>query len=134
MSFDGLTGEVKLAQGRVAAERDPAGRSTASCGRRQSGHLPPFKQLLTWCRQDRAHGRAHQRRSARSGGASRYAFGARGIGLCRTEHMFFGEGPHPDRAADDSRRDTEADRQAALAELLPFQREDFYGVFKAMNG
>ena len=62
-----------------------------------------------------------------------YAFGARGIGLCRTEHMFFGEGRLPI-----VRRmilaDNEADRRAALAELLPLQREDFYGVFKAMHG
>jgi len=62
-----------------------------------------------------------------------YAFGARGIGLCRTEHMFFGEGRLPI-----VRRmilaDTEVDRRAALAELLPLQREDFYGVFKAMHG
>jgi pyruvate,orthophosphate dikinase len=62
-----------------------------------------------------------------------YAFGARGIGLCRTEHMFFGEG----RLAIVQRMilaEKEADRRAALAELLPLQRSDFYGVFKAMHG
>ena len=62
-----------------------------------------------------------------------YAFGARGIGLCRTEHMFFGEG----RIRSVQRMilaETEEDRRAALKELLPFQREDFYGVFKAMRG
>ena len=62
-----------------------------------------------------------------------YKFGARGIGLCRTEHMFFGEGRIPivQRMI---LADNEADRRAALAELLPMQREDFYGVFKAMHG
>ena len=59
-----------------------------------------------------------------------YAFGARGIGLCRTEHMFFGEGRIPivQRMI---LADNEADRRKALDELLPMQREDFYGVFKA---
>ena len=60
-------------------------------------------------------------------------FGAQGIGLCRTEHMFF----DPNRilhmramilAA------TEEDRRNALAKLLPYQREDFIGIFKAMDG
>src|SRR6185436_1567711 len=62
-----------------------------------------------------------------------YAFGARGIGLCRTEHMFVGEGRIPivQRMI---LADTEADRRKALDELLPLQREDFYGVLKAMHG
>src|SRR5205823_7061272 len=62
-----------------------------------------------------------------------YAFGARGIGLCRTEHMFFGEGriPHVQQMI---LADNEADRRKALAKLLPMQRADFYGVFKAMHG
>ena len=62
-----------------------------------------------------------------------YAFGARGIGLCRTEHMFFGEGRIPivQRMI---LADNEADRRKALDELLPLQRDDFYGVFKAMKG
>jgi pyruvate,orthophosphate dikinase len=62
-----------------------------------------------------------------------YAFGARGIGLCRTEHMFFGEGRIPivQRMI---LADNEADRRKALDELLPLQRDDFYGVFKSMRG
>ena len=62
-----------------------------------------------------------------------YAFGARGIGLCRTEHMFFGAGRLPivQRMI---LADTEVDRRKALKALLPFQRKDFYGVFKAMRG
>jgi pyruvate,orthophosphate dikinase len=62
-----------------------------------------------------------------------YAFGARGIGLCRTEHMFFGEGRIP-IVQKMILADTEADRRRALDELLPLQREDFYGVFKGMHG
>jgi pyruvate,orthophosphate dikinase len=62
-----------------------------------------------------------------------YAFGARGIGLCRTEHMFFGEGRIP-IVQKMILADNEADRRKALDELLPMQRDDFYGVFKAMHG
>src|SRR6185295_10474171 len=61
------------------------------------------------------------------------AFGAEGIGLCRTEHMFFGEGkigPMREMIV----AENEADRRAALAKLLPLQREDFHGIFKAMAG
>ena len=59
-------------------------------------------------------------------------FGAQGIGLCRTEHMFLGE-----------RRqlverlilaETDEEQEKALAELLPLQREDFVGIFEAMDG
>ena len=61
------------------------------------------------------------------------AFGAEGIGLCRTEHMFFGEGKiGPMREM--ILADTLEARKAALAKLLPLQREDFEGIFVAMNG
>ncbi|MDH3773253.1 MAG: pyruvate, phosphate dikinase, partial [Deltaproteobacteria bacterium] len=61
------------------------------------------------------------------------AFGAEGIGLTRTEHMFFME----DRITSMREMilaDTKEDREKALAKLLPMQREDFLGIFKAMNG
>jgi len=61
------------------------------------------------------------------------AFGAQGIGLCRTEHMFFGEGkigPMREMIV----AETQAERRAALAKLLPIQREDFAGLFRAMGG
>lgn len=60
-------------------------------------------------------------------------FGAEGIGLCRTEHMFFDE----DRITamrEMILADNEADRRAALAKLLPMQRKDFEGIFAAMDG
>ncbi len=61
------------------------------------------------------------------------AFGAEGIGLCRTEHMFFGEGKiTPMREMILS--DTVEQRKKALAKLLPLQREDFEGIFRAMDG
>ena len=61
------------------------------------------------------------------------AFGAEGIGLCRTEHMFFGEQKIGHMRAM-ILADNEKDRRAALKKLLPLQRADFAGVFKAMDG
>jgi pyruvate,orthophosphate dikinase len=60
-------------------------------------------------------------------------FGAEGIGLCRTEHMFFAEDRIPHMQAMIMARD-EKERRAALKKLLPMQRSDFIGVFKAMDG
>jgi len=61
------------------------------------------------------------------------AFGAEGIGLCRTEHMFFGE-EKIGHMRTMILADNEKDRRAALKRLLPLQRADFAGVFKAMDG
>jgi len=61
------------------------------------------------------------------------AFGAEGIGLCRTEHMFFAEDRLPHMRAM-IMAGTEKERRAALKKLLPMQRSDFAGLFKAMKG
>jgi pyruvate, orthophosphate dikinase len=68
-------------------------------------------------------------------------FGAEGIGLCRTEHMFFTDFEQPERSHERQRAiqemilaDTKEARVAALDKLLPFQRRDFIGIFKAMDG
>jgi pyruvate, orthophosphate dikinase len=67
--------------------------------------------------------------------------GAEGIGLCRTEHMFFKDFEHPEKSIDRQDAiqemiiaDTPEARRAALAKLLPFQRRDFIGIFEAMDG
>jgi pyruvate,orthophosphate dikinase len=60
-------------------------------------------------------------------------FGAEGIGLCRTEHMFF-EGERIQAVREMILAEAKDDRVAALAKLLPYQREDFEGIFKAMKG
>ncbi len=65
--------------------------------------------------------------------AQAFAFGAEGIGLCRTEHMFF-EGDRIKAVREMILADDEAGRRVALAKLLPIQRGDFEGLFKAMNG
>jgi pyruvate,orthophosphate dikinase len=60
-------------------------------------------------------------------------FGAEGIGLCRTEHMFFGA-DRIDAVREMIIADTKFDREKALAKLLPMQRDDFYQLFKIMDG
>jgi pyruvate,orthophosphate dikinase len=60
--------------------------------------------------------------------------GAEGIGLCRTEHMFFDTEERRLAIQEMIVAETVDTRKAALAKLLPIQREDFYGIFKAMNG
>jgi pyruvate,orthophosphate dikinase len=131
ISFDGLSGEVKLA--RVASKPSEIlqvinGQLKAA----DSDIYRRFDKILTWADKFRRMGiRANADLPDQADIA--YAFGARGIGLCRTEHMFFGEGRIPvvQRMI---LADNEADRRKALDELLPLQREDFYGVFKAMKG
>jgi len=68
-------------------------------------------------------------------------FGAEGIGLCRTEHMFFTDFEQPERSHERQRAiqemilaDNREARVKALDKLLPFQRRDFVGIFKAMDG
>ncbi len=60
-------------------------------------------------------------------------FGAEGIGLCRTEHMFFGS-DRIDAVREMIISDTKSERERALAKLLPMQRDDFYQLFKIMDG
>jgi pyruvate,orthophosphate dikinase len=131
VSFDGLTGEVKLAK---VASRPSEILQVVGGGLdpKRSNIYRRFAQILTWADRYRRLGvRANADQPDQAETA--YAFGANGIGLCRTEHMFFGEG----RVEIVQRMilaDSEAERRAALAELLPLQRGDFYGVFKAMKG
>jgi len=131
ISFDGLTGEVKIA--RVASRPSEILQVlSGALEPSQSDIYQRFERLLSWADKYRRLGiRANADLPDQAELA--YAFGARGIGLCRTEHMFFGEGRIPivQRMI---LAETEAERRQALDELLPLQREDFYGVFKAMRG
>ncbi len=95
-------------------------------------HNKWYKELMKWADQIRT---LKVRTNADTPQDSETArkYGAEGIGLCRTEHMFFG----PDRikaVREMILSDTLEGRQKALAKLLPFQKEDFLGIFKAMKG
>ena len=131
ISFDGLSGEVKVAQ--VASKPSEILQVIqGSLPAAQSDIYQRFERLLSWADKFRRMG-VRANADLPDQAAIAYAFGARGIGLCRTEHMFFGEGRIPivQRMI---LADNEAARRAALDELLPLQREDFYGIFKAMKG
>jgi pyruvate,orthophosphate dikinase len=131
LSFNGLTGEVKIAQ--VASKPSEILQVLdGSLKPEKSDIYQRFDKLLSWSDKFRRMGiRANADLPDQAELA--YKFGARGIGLCRTEHMFFGEGRIPivQRMI---LADNEGARRKALNELLPLQREDFYGVFKAMHG
>jgi pyruvate,orthophosphate dikinase len=101
---------------------------------------PSYETLLGWADQFRSLGvrtnadTPHDARKARE-------MGAEGIGLCRTEHMFFKDFEHPEHSADRQfaiqemiLADTPEARRRALDKLLPFQRRDFTGLFEAMKG
>ena len=131
VSFDGLTGEVKL--GQVATKPSEILQVLAGKMKAEASDIyQRFSKLLSWADKVRTLGiRANADLPDQAELA--YAFGARGIGLCRTEHMFFGEG-RIEKVQRMILAETEAERRAALAELLPLQRADFYGVLKAMHG
>jgi len=131
ISFDGLSGEVKVAK--VASKPSEILQVLAGTMKPEESDIyQRFNRLLVWADKYRRLGiRANADLPDQAELA--YAFGARGIGLCRTEHMFFAD----DRLPIVRRMilaDNEADRRRALLELLPLQRGDFYGVFKGMHG
>ena len=91
-----------------------------------------FRELLDWADQTRRLGvRANADNPEDATNA--FNFGAEGIGLCRTEHMFFARERLPIVQRMILAED-EDERDRALDQLLPFQREDFIGIFKAMQG
>lgn len=98
----------------------------------EAGITGEFKKLMEWADEIRKIG---VRTNADTPPDARKArdFGAEGIGLCRTEHMFFA----PERlpiVQEMIMAETEEDRRKALDKLLPFQKEDFKGIFKEMAG
>ena len=91
-----------------------------------------YKELMTWADQFR---KINVRTNAESPADAKAAikFGAEGIGLCRTEHMFF-EADRITAVRQMILSDDLAGREKALAKLLPIQKKDFKGIFKAMAG
>jgi pyruvate, orthophosphate dikinase len=93
---------------------------------------PELQTLLSWAEPYRKIGVRANADIPRDAIQAR-AFGAEGIGLCRTEHMFFAEDRIPHMRAM-ILASNEEDRRRALKKLLPMQREDFIGLFRAMDG
>ncbi len=131
LSIDGSTGEVIEGQLRTIPSEVLQVLLEKRLDPTESNIYQVYERLMGWAdavRRLRVRANADQPDQA----AEAVSFGAEGIGLCRTEHMFFGEnkiGPMREMIL-------AADRQArehALAKLLPLQREDFKGIFKEME-
>ena len=93
---------------------------------------PRFDTLLEWCDELRTLGVRANADTPEDARRAR-AFGAEGVGLCRTEHMFMAADRQP-KMQRMIMADDEAGRRAALDQLLPLQQEDFEGIFEAMEG
>jgi len=132
MSIDGTAGNVFAGQVKTAPSEIIAGLLEGDEAAKKTEKFRSFQQLMKWC--DKAT-RMSVRTNADTPEQTRnaLAFGAVGIGLCRTEHMFF-EGDRIDAMREMILADTLEARKAALAKLLPYQREDFAGIFRALEG
>jgi pyruvate, orthophosphate dikinase len=91
-----------------------------------------FEKLMNWADEFRALGVRANADNERDATVA-YNYGAQGIGLCRTEHMFF-EGDRISAVREMIVANTLEEREKALAKLLPMQREDFISLYKAMKG
>ena len=132
ISIDGTTGEVIKGKIQTKPSEIIQVLINKTLDGKQSPIYQTYESLMNWADKFRRLGiRTNADQPDQASNA--IAFGAEGIGLCRTEHMFFGE----NRIMSVRKMivsDTLQERKAALEELLPLQRSDFYGIFKAMKG
>jgi len=131
ISIDGFTGEVIAGQVGTKASEVVQVLITKTMKPEQSAIYQAFSKLMAWA--DKARGDFKIRTNADKPDQAEQAmaFGAQGIGLCRTEHMFF---DHIKAMREMILAGSLDDRRKALEKLLPHQRADFYGLFKAMKG
>jgi pyruvate,orthophosphate dikinase len=132
LSIDGTVGEVYPGELKTAPSEVIQVLVAKTLEAKESRTFQYYSQLMKWC--DKAT-RMNVRTNADSPeqAANAIAFGAVGIGLCRTEHMFF-EGNRIDAMREMILADNLDDRKKALAKLLPYQRADFIGIFTALKG
>jgi pyruvate,orthophosphate dikinase len=132
LSIDGTAGTVYAGKVKTAPSEIVAGLIEGREAAKKTEKFKSFQQLMKWCSEA-------SRMSVRTNAdtpeqtANAVAFGAVGIGLTRTEHMFF-EGDRIDAMREMILAETVDERKAALAKLLPYQREDFAGIFRALKG
>jgi pyruvate,orthophosphate dikinase len=132
LSIDGTAGTVYAGQIKTAPSEIIAGLINGDKAAQATEKFKSYTQLMKWCAQaTRLSVRTNADTPEQT--AQAIAFGAVGIGLTRTEHMFF-EGDRIDAMREMILADTLGAREAALAKLLPYQRSDFYGIFKALKG
>jgi pyruvate,orthophosphate dikinase len=132
LSIDGTSGTVHAGEVKTAPSEVIQGLIHGNAEARKSRTFQNFTQLMKWCgKATRLQVRTNADTPEQTRNA--VAFGATGIGLTRTEHMFF-EGDRIDAMREMILADTLEAREVALAKLLPYQREDFLGIFKALKG
>jgi pyruvate,orthophosphate dikinase len=132
ISLDGSTGEV--IQGKIDTKPSDVLQVLVdkTLKAKQSKTYHTYEKIMAWADEVRKLGvrtNADQPDQA----ANALAFGAEGIGLCRTEHMFFG-GDRIIAVREMILSDDEKGRRKALDKLLPMQKQDFIGIFKVMKG
>ena len=132
ISIDGTAGEVFAGEVTTAPSEIVQVLVDRSLDGKKSATYQQYAKLMSWVDRARELGCPHQRRHARAG-RERGCVRREGIGLCRTEHMFF-EGDRIDAMREMILAENKEARVKALAKLLPYQREDFVGIFKALDG
>jgi pyruvate,orthophosphate dikinase len=132
LSIDGTSGTVYAGQLPSAASEIIQGLLDDDKAAQKGETYRNFSQLMDWCSKvTQLSVRTNADTPEQVENA--VAFGANGIGLCRTEHMFF-EGDRIDAMREMILARALDDRQKALAKLLPYQKSDFIGIFKALKG
>lgn len=132
LSIDGTSGEIYPGEVKTAPSEVVQGLVENKAAAKRSRTYKNFTQIMAWCAKAT---KMQVRTNADSPDQVKnaIAFGATGVGLCRTEHMFF-EGDRIDAVRQMILADNEAARRKAIKKLLPYQRKDFEGIFKALNG
>ena len=132
LSISGTVGEVYPGEIKTAASEVVQVLVEKSLDPKDSPVYQNFKKLMDWCSKvTKLQVRTNADTPEQT--ANAVAFGASGIGLCRTEHMFF-EGNRIDAMREMILAENVEDRKKALAKILPYQREDFVGIFKELKG
>jgi pyruvate,orthophosphate dikinase len=132
MSIDGTAGRVYAGRVKTAPSEIVSGLIDRNEAARKTEKFKHFQQLMKWC-SDASRMSVRTNADTPEQVENAVAFGAVGIGLCRTEHMFF-EGDRIDAMREMILAETLDARKAALAKLLPYQRDDFAGIFRALKG
>jgi pyruvate,orthophosphate dikinase len=132
LSIDGTIGAVYSGQIKTAPSEIIAGLINGDQAARATEKFKSYVQLMKWCAQATKLS-VRTNADTPEQAAQAIAFGAVGIGLTRTEHMFF-EGDRIDAMREMILAGSLSAREAALAKLLPYQRDDFFGIFKALKG
>jgi pyruvate, orthophosphate dikinase len=132
ISLDGTTGEVFAGEVKTIPSEVLRVLLEKTMKPEESAIYQDFQMLMSWADEARRLG-VRTNADQPSQAAVAVAFGAEGIGLCRTEHMFF-EGKRIDAMREMILAEDVEGRREALAKLLPMQKGDFIGLFKVMNG